>query len=94
MFVHLPDGVKCKDVDKKREALKVQLEWNRKLNRELTVLDDEIPKDIVRLERKLCDLVSPVVAHFSKASADYSCRASALVDSIQSRWRGTWFIEA
>ena len=65
MFAHLPGGVKCKDLNKKREALKVQLEWYKRLNQELTVLDDEIPKDLTRLVRKLSDLVSPDIVRFS-----------------------------
>jgi hypothetical protein len=61
MFVHLPGGAKCKDLDKKKEALKVQLEWNEKLNRELTLLDDELPKDLSRLVKLLSDLVGTAI---------------------------------
>jgi hypothetical protein len=61
MFEHLPGGKNCKDSEKKREALKVQLEWNEKLNRELNIHDDELPKDLKRLVKYLTDIVSAFI---------------------------------
>jgi hypothetical protein len=58
MFDHLPGGKDSKDNEKKKEALKVQLEWNEKLERELNVRDDELPKDLKLLVKHLTDLVS------------------------------------
>ena len=58
MFAHLPDGKDCKDVEMKREALKEQLEWCKKINRKISLNAEETPKDLNCLLKSLSEVVS------------------------------------